>query len=381
MSKAKTALGVRKVIEVFRDQEWRHENIPEVHTKLVQELADRIKEGARKDMSPRVEFYNYVILNPLKPGLYRYRLRTGKVVFYKYEPIYVGKGIKGRHRAHAGEARRLLRKLARGEQPRMSAKVKLMVLLQKKGIKPKYVRSDVLVDESTALAIEAIYIDGIGRTSEGVGPLLNRSDGGDGLTSKREQRQIVVKGKSMNLAQWSRETGMKARTIRRRLREGMSCEDAVNPNLRKESFAVLTWKGVTKTLVEWSKELEIDVNSLRGRIKSGKSLKQIMHKGSREARVYITYKGVTRNRTEWAQELGIDVDIIRARQAKGWSIKKIFNTPVQSKAKKVYLTYKGKTLSVAEWSKETGLKVMTIQDRRRKGWPIEKILCPKLNVN
>ena len=101
-------------------------------------------------------YYNYVYMDPRKPGDYNY----GEYHF-DYEPFYVGKGSNGRYK-----------KTHRKECEEVRKEIK------SDGLEVIY---HFLYEESSedyAYDMEKVIIKEIGRKDLGLGPLLNKSDGG-----------------------------------------------------------------------------------------------------------------------------------------------------------------------------------------------------------
>lgn len=109
-------------------------------------------------------FYNYIYLDPTKPGRYEY-LIDNNVIRLEYEPFYVGKGTKKRYKQHKyGCSGRFM-------------KYKMKSLLSK-NIDPIVTILDY-VSEVDSLTLEERLINTIGRRDLHKGPLCNLTDGGE----------------------------------------------------------------------------------------------------------------------------------------------------------------------------------------------------------
>lgn len=101
-------------------------------------------------------FYNYVYLDPRKLGDYNY-----DQYHFDYEPFYVGKGSNGRYKKkHGRDCTEIISEI------KLSNLEHICVLLYEK------------ISEDDAFDMEKVLIKTIGRKDLGLGPLLNKSDGG-----------------------------------------------------------------------------------------------------------------------------------------------------------------------------------------------------------
>jgi hypothetical protein len=121
-------------------------------------------------------YYAYLYLDTRYPAecedQYRFILPSGKVVNFSHRPLYAGKGKGPRMYSH-------LKLAERGE--RSSRKFRTLGKLEELGLEPIIVFTENLVDEARAFAFEIDLIAGIGRSDLKLGPLVNHTDGGEGV--------------------------------------------------------------------------------------------------------------------------------------------------------------------------------------------------------
>lgn len=130
------------------------------------------------------KYYVYIYLDPRKPGNYQY----GEYSF-DYEPFYVGKGYYKRMLSHLNRAKN---KNVRKITPTISKIRKLLKL----NLVPiiKIVTENLIEQESFNLEISLIKL--IGRKEFTTGPLLNLTNGGDGVSGlivSKETRKKLSK--------------------------------------------------------------------------------------------------------------------------------------------------------------------------------------------
>ena len=89
--------------------------------------------------------------------------------------------------------------------------------------------------------------------------------------NKRNNHLVTYKGKTQNIAQWSKETGIPSRKIQERL--GYDWElDRVFSVENKSLRHNLTLNGKTMCVLDWSKQYNIGESTIRRRLKLGWSV-------------------------------------------------------------------------------------------------------------
>jgi desulfoferrodoxin (superoxide reductase-like protein) len=116
-------------------------------------------------------FYTYVYLDPRRPGHYCY-----KDVCFLFEPIYVGKGKGRRYLFHLDSLNGKRNQLFKSKLSKVLSEV----------VKEHFIRYIILVkdkvSEQQALDFEMFLIREIGRYNTQTGPLVNLTDGGEGVS-------------------------------------------------------------------------------------------------------------------------------------------------------------------------------------------------------
>jgi len=96
----------------------------------------------------------------------------------------------------------------------------------------------------------------------------------DQAKNKSNNVMLTLNGKTTHLLEWERITGIKERTIARRLKIGWSHEKALTHKVR--SAIMLEFKGERKTIEQWSDIVGISHSAIRRRMKKGLSMERIL---------------------------------------------------------------------------------------------------------
>ncbi len=118
-------------------------------------------------------YYVYIYLDPRKSGEYKY----GKYEF-EYKPFYIGKGKNKRYLTEYGR------------NPLFKNKINKIKKLKQKPIIFKLYEN---LDEKTSFEIEEKLIKEIGRIDLGTGPLVNMTDGGEGISGYKHTEETRKK--------------------------------------------------------------------------------------------------------------------------------------------------------------------------------------------
>ena len=137
-------------------------------------------------------FYVYVLLDPRKPGGFSY----GKYTF-NHEPFYVGKGKGNRAASHLKKAFQQ-KVIETGFHDHLCNKIRSIYHTAKR--LPIIIICEKNLMETAAFVLEMRLIPIIGRIDFAAGPLVNRTNGGEGISNigpatreKFRQRQLGKK--------------------------------------------------------------------------------------------------------------------------------------------------------------------------------------------
>src|SRR6185437_8065164 len=158
------------------------------HTKKMQLKAANRNERLSLDST----FYVYVLMDPRKEGPYEYVVEDKKLLL-PFEPFYVGKGKGKRLRDHNAEARRNPRP-QKGEH-----KQNLIRKLHRLDLEPLAKKVSTSCMESVAFVKETLLIKVIGRMDLKKGPLTNKTNGGDGLSTGSHSEETRQKMRMSHL--------------------------------------------------------------------------------------------------------------------------------------------------------------------------------------
>lgn len=175
MTRAKRMAPLVQMIATYKERHAKTKPVSDaVARKRLRALAVELATLRANEIDGEDHYvYVYAYLDPRTKGRYEYTLPSGKVVRFKHEPFYIGKGKDLRSRAHLKAS--LLSKGGRN-----AFKITLINKLLKLDLEPIIVVTGSRASDVMAQALEIDLIAGIGRRNKDEGPLTNLTDGGDG---------------------------------------------------------------------------------------------------------------------------------------------------------------------------------------------------------
>jgi hypothetical protein len=140
-------------------------------------------------------FETYAILDPRRPGKYTY-----KTISFMFRPFYIGKGSIHQNRIYKRKNKQV---------EGVIRKIKENNLL------PIYVSLEQFKDERGSLNKEVILIAEIGRKDLRRGPLLNFTNGGEGVTGIKLTKKAIEQRRVRMKAFWDNMTPIQRKKIGR----------------------------------------------------------------------------------------------------------------------------------------------------------------------
>lgn len=138
--------------------------------------------------------YVYALLDPRRPGDFKYSLPCGRLVTFDYEPFYIGKGAGSRAYQHTYEAKV-------GKRP--GHKANKILKIQEDGFDIIVRKCKGRFGEAEALSLERELITVIGRTASGTGPLTNHRSGGHENSGYVKPEDIRQRNRKSSLKMWA----------------------------------------------------------------------------------------------------------------------------------------------------------------------------------
>jgi hypothetical protein len=157
---------------------------------------------------------------------------------------------------------------------------------------------------------------------------------------------ITYKEKTLSVLDWSQDTGISQKAIIARLRRGWVAEKILTtpePTRREpKNASFLTYNGKTMRLADWAKEAGLKRVTITARLRKGWSVEKALTTSvdpldSPDRHTVITHDGRSMILADWAAEVGIHRATISRRLKAGWSVERALTTPVpiRSRAKEV----------------------------------------------
>jgi hypothetical protein len=141
-------------------------------------------------------FYVYIYLNPLKPGNYYYLCGNIRAHF-DFSPFYVGRGKEDRLYDHLKQVQKIREKIENESldenEKHNTHKINTINKILRYGKEPIIFKIEENLSNNKVNELEKFYIKLIGRADNGLGPLTNRTDGGEGACGYKQSKEHINK--------------------------------------------------------------------------------------------------------------------------------------------------------------------------------------------
>jgi hypothetical protein len=156
------------------------------------------------------------------------------------------------------------------------------------------------------------------------------------LLAQRGPKLHPFRGQYLTAQQIADLTGVKVRTVNRRIQFGLPIDEPARYGPEPRRFL---FRGQHLTVPEIAAELGCSVATIRRRVSGDR----VLEPGEisppldepRPIERRIRFRGITRTATAWAEITGIPSHLIRDRLDRGWTIARALTTPVAFKRKTV----------------------------------------------
>lgn len=207
----------------------------------------------------------------------------------------------------------------------------------------------------------------------------------------RSNRLLTLNSQTKTIAEWSVITGIASTTIRQRLDQNKwSVEKSLTTPVVKSKKRVarpsimLTLNGETHSRPEWANLTGIPLSTIRGRLKNGDSVEQALSLNrtpalrKRKKIICLTISGETLPLTEWAKRTSLPAHLVLYRYHTGRSHPDCLLPPALYGRNK--LTIDGQTDSVLGWARKLSISKSAIYSRLRRGLSDAECLVSSKNT-
>lgn len=192
-----------------------------------------------------------------------------------------------------------------------------------------------------------------------------------------DKERLTYQGINRTIARWAFQLDIPEATIRRRLKQGCTVEEALAR--KPEGEKMLNYRCKIQSIGDWAKELGLTPKIIEERLAKGLPLAKVLLPKNESLAApsdpeerHIAYRGRSLTVEEWANELGVSPKKVAKHMAEGTTHLLPF-IPFR----RHMLTYKGRTMSPNGWARQLGISSQAIYQRIARGCPLEEVLAPK----
>jgi hypothetical protein len=193
--------------------------------------------------------------------------------------------------------------------------------------------------------------------------------------ARRIAERHLFRGEWMTAQQIAEATGIKVRTVHRRIQFGLPIEGPARFGPLPRQFA---FRGQLATIAEIMDATGLSRSQVSKRTDGIRFFERHELKDPNaplpdNARV-LFFRGIKDSVCGWARRTGIAQSVIRARlDIMGWTLERALIVPSKAGTADT-ITFRGRTMTVSAWAKEAGISRATLRTRLLAGWSVKRAL-------
>lgn len=179
----------------------------------------------------------------------------------------------------------------------------------------------------------------------------------------------MFRGEWLTATQIAESTGVKLRTVHRRIRCGLPIDDP--PRFGPEPRRIL-FRGEELTIAQIQERTGLSRSQVSKRTCGSRFFEK--HELASQLSVspgnrrMIFFRGKTLSVADWSRETGLPRHMIDYRLGRGWSVERALTTPVRVPIV-IILRRNSEAKPIRQWARESGVNLATLTDRLEHGWP------------
>lgn len=198
---------------------------------------------------------------------------------------------------------------------------------------------------------------------------------------------FTVKGVSGGLRDLCEHFGVNYNTVYARIRKGMNVEEAINYALSlppAKEPVIYTYNGVSGNIASLCRLFNCNPHTVRYRLKNGMSIDEAIESKERVVinpnhKVYVV-NGIVGSKIQLAKAFGLEYNTVKYRMRIGMSLEEALTHKGRIQHSNVtVLTVKGVTGTVRELANHFNISTATVYDRLVRGWSAEDAFLKPAN--
>ena len=202
--------------------------------------------------------------------------------------------------------------------------------------------------------------------------------------SKRVKgKTYTINGVSKGIYGWAEQFNIDPEKVSSRINMGWTIEEALEiekrVTIRKKTGKKYTINNESLTLSEWAEKYNLTKGTVRGRIKEGYSIEEALELVNiqfRDCSEYtIELEGNIYNLSQACKKLNLDYSKVKNRlNNMNWSIEEALELTPRQQHKGRIFEIDGEKMNISDLSKKYNIKASKISDRLRAGWTLNEAI-------